>query len=349
MGRQPPEQEDGTHGPRLQRPPRRRALPRPRCGQLDDQRARRAPEAEHAPPRCGERHDAQVHPGSPRARADVVPPQRACQGAEDVEGGRARGAGCRRHAGITRAGDGRGGATGPGRRTRAPSAPLAHSQEPAGRCGSGGARRCVMTVASAAGAHEYSDRLAHPLYCGTCSWRRRSISSANTAGLVLHRAKYARAQFLHTTLARRTSPVRARGCYILVVRYLGRATAPEFYIKTDKEGAARLLDLEALEREEEGAARWDAPGREPVGTVALVRRDLEQPHLADLHAEASLVPASNHATDTSLIRERLLPRVLGRPELLVGLLHHACRVDGHGVARLDLGCARMVVARGLRR
>mmetsp|Transcript_62967 Transcript_62967/g.172616 ORF Transcript_62967/g.172616 Transcript_62967/m.172616 type:complete len:289 (-) Transcript_62967:389-1255(-) len=136
---------------------------------------------------------------------------------------------------------------------------------------------------------------------------------------------------------------------ILVVRYRGRATAPEFYIKTDKEGAARLLDLEALEREEEGAARWDAPGREPVGTVALVRRDLKQPHLADLHAEASLVPASNHATDTSLIRERLLPRVLGRPELLVGLLHHACRVDGHGVARLDLGCARMVVARGLRR
>ena len=84
---------------------------------------------------------------------------------------------------------------------------------------------------------------------------------------------------------------------VLWVAGYGRAPRPRsLYIKTDRKPPVRLLDLEALEREEEGAARRNTPSREPLGAVALVRRNLEQSHLADLHAEAALVPASNHAT-----------------------------------------------------
>ena len=43
----------------------------------------------------------------------------------------------------------------------------------------------------------------------------------------------------------------------------------------------------------------------------------------ELHAEEALIPALNNLADASLVRERLLARVLGRPELLARLLDHA--------------------------
>ena len=54
----------------------------------------------------------------------------------------------------------------------------------------------------------------------------------------------------------------------------------------------------------------------------------------ELHAEEALIPALNNLADASLVRERLLARVLGRPELLARLLDDASRVHGDGRARL---------------
>merc|ERR1719160_500699 len=98
----------------------------------------------------------------------------------------------------------------------------------------------------------------------------------------------------------------------------------------------RLLDLEALEREVQRSARRDAPGGEARRAVALVRRDDQLARLADLHAEAALVPALDDAADAGLVREGLLARVLRRPELLAGLLDDARRVDGRRRALRDL-------------
>ena len=50
----------------------------------------------------------------------------------------------------------------------------------------------------------------------------------------------------------------------------------------------------------------------------------------ELHAEEALIPALNNLADASLVRERLLARVLGRPELLARLLDDASRVHCDG-------------------
>ena len=119
---------------------------------------------------------------------------------------------------------------------------------------------------------------------------------------------------------------------------------------------AYSLDLEALEREVERSARRDAPGREAGRAVApLVRRN-QLPRLADLHAEAALVPALDDAADAGLVREGLLARVLRGPELLARFLDDARRVDGRRRALGDLlaragrdGAHRRAVAAGGRR
>ena len=64
-----------------------------------------------------------------------------------------------------------------------------------------------------------------------------------------------------------------------------------------------------------------------------MRRDYELPLLALQHAEAALVPALDHATYACLVRERLLARIFGGPELFAGLLHNAGRVHRDRVAR----------------
>eukprot|EP00631_Chrysoreinhardia_giraudii_P005383 CAMPEP_0197421590 /NCGR_PEP_ID=MMETSP1170-20131217/9781_1 /TAXON_ID=54406 /ORGANISM="Sarcinochrysis sp, Strain CCMP770" /LENGTH=129 /DNA_ID=CAMNT_0042948845 /DNA_START=138 /DNA_END=525 /DNA_ORIENTATION=- len=60
------------------------------------------------------------------------------------------------------------------------------------------------------------------------------------------------------------------------------------------------MDLEALESEDERAARRNTPGREALGAVAFVRRNLEFSGLADGHAEAAHVPAFDDLTDAGL-------------------------------------------------
>jgi len=85
------------------------------------------------------------------------------------------------------------------------------------------------------------------------------------------------------------------------------------------QGASRGAEehlLEALEREVERGVGRDAPRREAAGAVAFVSRDLKLADLADLHAEAALVPAGDHATHARVVREGLLPRVFCVPELL---------------------------------
>jgi hypothetical protein len=57
--------------------------------------------------------------------------------------------------------------------------------------------------------------------------------------------------------------------------------------------------------------------------VAFRSRNVELSHSADLHAQATLVPALDHLVDACLVRERLLSRVFGAPELLPGLLNDA--------------------------
>ena len=66
----------------------------------------------------------------------------------------------------------------------------------------------------------------------------------------------------------------------------------------------------------------NAPRREARRAVALVAGDDDLPLLAKLHAEEALVPALDHLPDARLVREGLLSRVLGRPELLTRLLDH---------------------------
>merc|ERR1719277_2738830 len=91
------------------------------------------------------------------------------------------------------------------------------------------------------------------------------------------------------------------------------------------------LDLQALEREIQRAARRDAPGREAPLAVALVRRDQELALLPHLHPEAALVPVGDDLAYSGLVREGLLARILGAPELLSGFLY-----DTRG---MDRGCA----------
>ena len=74
---------------------------------------------------------------------------------------------------------------------------------------------------------------------------------------------------------------------------------------------------------------WNFPFRETIGAVAFVRRDAELSHLADFHAEAALVPASDDLANARLVAERLLASVLGGPELVAALLDDAGGVDGH--------------------
>ena len=73
------------------------------------------------------------------------------------------------------------------------------------------------------------------------------------------------------------------------------------------------LDLEHFDFKVQSAARGNAPGREPGLPVPLVRGNLEVSDLANRHAQTPLVPARDHLPDPSVVRERLLPSVLGAP------------------------------------
>eukprot|EP00306_Pavlova_sp_CCMP459_P022754 CAMPEP_0185540952 /NCGR_PEP_ID=MMETSP1381-20130426/1664_1 /TAXON_ID=298111 /ORGANISM="Pavlova sp., Strain CCMP459" /LENGTH=205 /DNA_ID=CAMNT_0028152847 /DNA_START=319 /DNA_END=934 /DNA_ORIENTATION=+ len=79
---------------------------------------------------------------------------------------------------------------------------------------------------------------------------------------------------------------------------------------------SRLVHLKALKSELERATRRDSPRREARGAVPLVGRDDELPVLTHLHAEASLVPTSDHLTNASLVGEGLLPGVVGDQNFL---------------------------------
>jgi len=92
--------------------------------------------------------------------------------------------------------------------------------------------------------------------------------------------------------------------------------------------AMPLLDLENLQREVERAIRRDAPRREASGAITLGARDDDLARLTELHPKQTLVPALDHLPHARQVGEWLLSWVLGAPELLSGLLHHACSVNG---------------------
>ena len=61
---------------------------------------------------------------------------------------------------------------------------------------------------------------------------------------------------------------------------------------------------------------WPGNKASAGGSVPLVRGDEELARLADRRAEDALVPSLDDAVDAGLVREGLLSRALGGPELL---------------------------------
>merc|ERR1712183_682852 len=54
-----------------------------------------------------------------------------------------------------------------------------------------------------------------------------------------------------------------------------------------------------------------------------------------IHAKTSLIPASDHRANASLVRERLLARIFCRPKLFPSLFHGPSGVDRYSVLGLD--------------
>merc|ERR1719330_426983 len=91
------------------------------------------------------------------------------------------------------------------------------------------------------------------------------------------------------------------------------------------------LDLEDLQLKLQVAVRRDPPGREAPRAVALICGDPQHPDLADAHASRAHVPALDHTTSSS-VGERLLPRVLRAPELLLRFGDSPCGMHSYGLS-----------------
>merc|ERR550537_1943840 len=79
--------------------------------------------------------------------------------------------------------------------------------------------------------------------------------------------------------------------------------------------SSHLLDLQASDRETEGRIWRDTPGREALRAVAFVTRDQNLPLLVDLHAKHPLIPTYDDLSNSGLVLEGLLARILRVPEL----------------------------------
>jgi len=82
-------------------------------------------------------------------------------------------------------------------------------------------------------------------------------------------------------------------------------------------------DSKALEGELQSAPWWNAPRKETLCPVALMRGDNQPSVLADLHPEAAMVPSRDDLPGACLVGERYLPWVLCAPEPLSRLVHNA--------------------------